>query len=260
LPNSLVRSLYAFFLHPLRDCEAERRRWERSGCRKRVAIEAASVLIVAAVLMTVQYYGVYRGGCGAWLMQTMDLGGPFWQRVAWAVGQVLVYVPVPLVMIGLYPQRRLEDYGVKLRAPFAYWWVYLLMYLAILPAVLAASQLDDFQRTYPFYRTAPGESFWPKMIAWEIVYAAQFVALEFFFRGILLHGTRRRLGSYAILVMTVPYCMIHFGKPVQETLGAIVAGVVLGFMSLKSRSIWMGAALHIAVAWTMDAAALWQSG
>ena len=58
--------------------------------------------------------------------------------------------------------------------------------------------------------------------------------------------------------MTVPYCMIHFGKPMPETFGAIGAGVVLGFMSLKTRSIWLGAMLHVAVAWSMDAAALWR--
>jgi membrane protease YdiL (CAAX protease family) len=54
----------------------------------------------------------------------------------------------------------------------------------------------------------------------------------------------------------VPYCMIHFAKPLPETFGAIIAGVVLGFMSLATRSIWMGALLHIAVALTMDLAAL----
>ena len=66
-----------------------------------------------------------------------------------------------------------------------------------------------------------------------------------------------RLGPYVIFVMTIPYCMIHFGKPIQETLGAIVAGILLGFMALKTRSIWLGAALHIAVAWTMDGLAVW---
>ena len=40
----------------------------------------------------------------------------------------------------------------------------------------------------------------------------------------------------------------------------IIAGIVLGFMSLKTRSIWLGAALHIAVAVTMDLLALWRLG
>ncbi|MCA9147548.1 MAG: CPBP family intramembrane metalloprotease, partial [Planctomycetales bacterium] len=82
------------------------------------------------------------------------------------------------------------------------------------------------------------------------------IALEFFFRGFMIHGTKRQFGPYCVLVMMVPYCMIHFTKPLPETFGAIIAGVVLGLMSLKTRSIWLGAALHIAVAWSMDVAAL----
>jgi len=117
-----------------------------------------------------------------------------------------------------------------------------------------------FQQAYPFYQTwAPADG-WGKLLAWELSYAVQFVALEFFFRGFLVHGLKHRFGTYAIFVMTVPYCMIHFGKPALECAASIIAGVVLGFMSLKARSIWLGAALHISVAWGMDACSLWRKG
>ena len=38
------------------------------------------------------------------------------------------------------------------------------------------------------------------------------------------------------------------------------AGIILGFMSLKTRSIWLGAAVHVAVALSMDLLALSQKG
>ena len=76
----------------------------------------------------------------------------------------------------------------------------------------------------------------------------------------MLHGNKKRFGFYSILVMTIPYCMIHFGKPLPETLAAIIAGVVLGVLSLKSNSIWLGVAIHFSVAITMDFCSLWQSG
>jgi membrane protease YdiL (CAAX protease family) len=60
--------------------------------------------------------------------------------------------------------------------------------------------------------------------------------------------------------MMVPYCMLHFGKPMPETLAAICGGIILGFMSLRTRSIWMGTAIHITVAGLMDAASLWRKG
>ena len=101
---------------------------------------------------------------------------------------------------------------------------------------------------------------WPAFFTWQMFYWCQFIALEFFFRGFMVHGLRHRFGIYSVFVMTVPYCMIHFGKPMPETFAAIVAGIVLGFMSLKTRSIWLGAALHIGVAATMDGLALWRLG
>ncbi len=56
----------------------------------------------------------------------------------------------------------------------------------------------------------------------------------------------------------LPYCMIHFCKPMAETIGAIAAGIVLGTLSFKSKNIWLGVAVHYSVAITMDICALYQ--
>jgi len=58
----------------------------------------------------------------------------------------------------------------------------------------------------------------------------------------------------------VPYCMIHFRKPMPETFGTLVAGVVLGFLSLKTRSIWIGTAIHLSAALSMDFLSMWRKG
>jgi membrane protease YdiL (CAAX protease family) len=67
------------------------------------------------------------------------------------------------------------------------------------------------------------------------------------------------MGSHAIFAMVVPYCMIHYGKPFPETMGAIVAGIVLGTLAMKTRSIWSGFLIHVSVAISMDVAALMQT-
>ncbi|MEQ1723674.1 MAG: CPBP family intramembrane glutamic endopeptidase, partial [Pseudobdellovibrio sp.] len=64
----------------------------------------------------------------------------------------------------------------------------------------------------------------------------------------------------AIAVMVVPYTMIHFHKPVLETFGAIIAGMVLGHLSIKYRSWLGGAILHSLVALTIDFLASYRSG
>jgi membrane protease YdiL (CAAX protease family) len=111
-----------------------------------------------------------------------------------------------------------------------------------------------FQRQYPFYKWANRSAF--DFWTWELLYIAQFLSLEFFFRGFLLQGLRRALGSNAIFVMIVPYCMIHYGKPVLETCGAVGAGLILGTIAMRTRSIWGGVLIHVGVAVTMDVLAV----
>ena len=68
------------------------------------------------------------------------------------------------------------------------------------------------------------------------------------------------MGKMAVIVPLIPYVMIHFGKPFPETLGAIVAGLVLGTMALRSRSIVPGILVHFSIAIGMDLLSLWQQG
>ena len=70
----------------------------------------------------------------------------------------------------------------------------------------------------------------------------------------------RTKGANAVFVMCVPYLMIHFAKPWPEATGAILFGLFLGILALRSRSIWGGAAVHMSVALSMDMLALMQRG
>ncbi|GAB4564269.1 MAG: hypothetical protein Tsb0020_14280 [Haliangiales bacterium] len=172
----------------------------------------------------------------------------------WSGWRVFGYVILPALTIVCMPGERLRDYYISLRGFGRHLWIYLVLFLLILPAVIIASQTDSFSRTYPFYKLANRSSF--DFWAWQGLYALQFLALEFFFRGYMLRGLQRSLGAKAIFVMTIPYCMIHFGKPFAETMGAIGAGVILGTLAMRTRSIWGGVLIHVGVAVTMDYLAL----
>src|SRR5690606_36639229 len=111
-----------------------------------------------------------------------------------------------------------------------------------------ASQ-PDFGTYYPFYRLSSRS--WFDFLAWELIYFVQFFALEFFFRGWMLAALKPSMGAAAIFVMAVPYCMIHYGKPYLEAHGAIVAGIVLGSLAMRTRSIYAGFLVHVSVAFLM---------
>jgi membrane protease YdiL (CAAX protease family) len=263
--NSLTARVIEFVAAPIRDASELQRNYlnEHHG----FDVRTTTVLALVAILLTLRSYFFHYGDL-VWCVGTV---ATWWEpafvaleprnvefsRLAfWALGQDLLYVLVPVLTIKFVFREQLVDYGLKLRGMFQCAGVYLAMMGLMTPLIVWLSQTESFQSQYPFYRLSPGEPIWPRVIVWELLYATQFVSLEFFFRGFMIHGTKHRFGPYCVLVMMVPYCMIHFSKPLPETFGAILAGIALGLMSLKTRSIWMGAALHITVAWSMDAAAL----
>lgn len=178
----------------------------------------------------------------------------------WVGNIVVFYGIIPLLIIKFVFKDKFSNYGLGIKGAIKDYKIYLLLIGIMIPIVFAVSFTESFQHKYPFYKIQEGEGFYPRFLCWELLYLLQFFAIEFFFRGFMLHGNKKRFGFYSILVMTIPYCMIHFGKPLPETLAAIIAGVVLGVLSLKSNSIWLGVAIHFSVAITMDFCSLWQNG
>jgi membrane protease YdiL (CAAX protease family) len=138
---------------------------------------------------------------------------------------------------------------------------YAVLFAVALPFVIVVSGSADFLEHYPILEIDPGqEGVWNDLLIWWPFYAAQFVAIESFFRGVLVLGLSKYVGSASILIAAVPYMMIHFVKPPAEALASIIGGFVLGYLALRTRSIVWGIALHIAVAATMDISALARKG
>ena len=128
----------------------------------------------------------------------------------------------------------------------------------MVPVIWMASGREEFLLTYPFADSARDGPM--ELLKWELFYGLQFFALEFFFRGFMLFGLEERFGRNAIFVMVVPYCMLHFFKPLPETTGAVLAGVALGIIAMRTRTIFGGVLIHWAVAITMDVMAIVRSG
>jgi membrane protease YdiL (CAAX protease family) len=221
------------------------------------SLTVLAVLLTCCVALTLQQYIGDSEGYARYFPN--DDGDRYWVlgSFAWWSGwRVIGYVILPVLVILALPGERLRDYHLSFRGFFRHFWIYAVLFLAIAPVVVLVSRTDSFRETYPFYRMANRS--YVDLWTWEALYAIQFVSLEFFFRGFLLQGLRRALGASAIFVMIVPYCMIHYGKPLPETFGSIFAGLILGTLAMRTRSIWGGVLIHVGVAWTMDLLAVSQ--
>lgn len=275
----LVRRAWdRWFAEPLRRVEADSLAYRQSPAGQRFDGKTVTVVLVAALSLTLQnYFGapsavipLLRWGAGLvgdpaavegvcetftrWTHSQSD-------RLVWfALLAFVLYALIPAAIIKLVFRERLTDYGAGVRGVVADWPVYLAFALVMTPLVYLCSGFPRFQDVYPFYRVSSAAEVDAGFLRWELVYALQFVGLEFFFRGFLVHGTKHRFGAYAVFLMVLPYCMIHFHKPIAECFGSILAGIGLGVVSLVTRSVWPGAALHILVAWGMDAFVLARRG
>lgn len=229
--------------------------------------EAVVVLVASTVLLVAFFYWgrpgfFFTSGIAGWAgdvasgvaPEDIGVGAYLW----WGLASLVLRVGVPLALAYWLLRRLPGDYGFRVRGVMRHLPVYGLMYLVMLPLLVWASSFSSFLSYYPFYdrAAAGGSAFW----LYELGYAFQFVGVEAFFRGFMTFGLARRVGALAIPIMTVPYTMIHFTKPVPEAFAAIGAGLILGYMALRSRSWVPGVFLHIAVALTMDLLVLARTG
>lgn len=221
-------------------------------------------LVLVALTLTVQeYYGgrSFFDSTLAAPLAEWEAAGEKWIQLAkfrdlygfgwWVTARVLGYVIVPLIAWkALFPRDSVLDMGLRGRGFFGHLGLYALCLTAVFGAMALVARQPDFLAYYPFYKAASRS--WFDFWVWEGMYALQFLALEFYFRGFMLEVMRRSLGASAIFAMAAPYCMIHYGKPYLEAQGAIIAGVVLGSLSMRTRSIYAGFLVHVSVALSMD--------
>lgn len=177
----------------------------------------------------------------------------------WGINCIIVFLILPIIIVKLILKENLTDYGFNLNGISKHLWIYGLLIVFMLPVVFFVSSSPAFLNKYPFYSISSKTQL-TRFFYWEMIYILQFISIEFFFRGFMLHGVKHKFGYYSILFAMIPYCMIHFGKPISETLGAIIAGCILGFLSLNTGSILLGILVHVTVAVAMDFCALWRNG
>jgi len=156
----------------------------------------------------------------------------------------LAIVRVPLAELGFsfgQPRKWLLDIAIA--------------YVVMLPLVYLAARQPSFQRMYPYFSPErPGMAYFWAGLGVRLVFM---FAWEFLFRGYLLFGFGRAVGlPAAIAVQTIPFVLMHFGKPSLETYGSIIAAVVLGIIAMRAKSFLPCAILHFAVAATLDLVAV----
>ncbi len=200
-----------------------------------------------------------------WVPQTGPLA-PIFPFIYLSVSALVLRLVIPFTLgarlVGVDP-RRLGLWSSSGPPDKRVRWVYVALFVGLLPVLLVVAESPAFLQKYPLARgmLSPGGTIaWEHFLGYQAFYLLVFVSGEALYRGFFTFGLEKQLGLYGIAFMLVPYVCSHFGKPLPETLGAILAGSLLAFLALKHRSVWLGVGLHYAVALTMDVLAIRGNG
>lgn len=144
-------------------------------------------------------------------------------------------------MVKILLKIRFNEIGLSLES----WKKFLPLTIVILflssPLVVYASTREDFRNYYPIWNPGlPQLNF----LVIEIIVLLLMFNTEFFFRGYFLFSLETRFGNWAIFLQSVPYSLIHIGKPPLEVPYSFLAGLVLGYIALRYKSVIPGLLVH----------------
>jgi hypothetical protein len=137
---------------------------------------------------------------------------------------------------------------------------YFIMILIMVPLLYWASLQPDFLKMYPRFKYSGSEYIFHHykinksflIGLYEISYAFSFFIVELIFRGFLIFALVKYLGQSVVLPMAVSYTILHFGKPLAETISSFFGGYILGVIAYKTQNIYGGILIHISIALLME--------
>lgn len=172
---------------------------------------------------------------------------------------------VPMLTVLLVFRADPASFGFAPASSRRVWaWVGVL-FLGLLFLMVFAARWPRYQDYYPIFKLfagfEPAFAGYPKTnpfasAPWLMVYAEASYGMylfcwEFFFRGYLLFGLQRSLGSVvAVILQAIAFGLLHWGKP--EMIPSFAGGVILGILALNAKSFVPAFVLHWAASISLD--------
>ncbi len=210
------------------------------------------VFLSVAILQTFSWYYTSRTFFRIYIFPQYPFEPDIYlyEYLYWFIGDFFTFFILPVLIIKLILKEELKDYGLT-RGDFKLGIKLSSIFLAImLPLLWIFSSFPDFVRTYP--QLVYMRDSWSTFFIFEIGLIIYVIAWEFIWRGFMLFGLKARFGYYAIFMQMIPFLILHNGKPASETFGAIIAGLALGILAWRTRSVYYCVITHTGVMFGID--------
>jgi hypothetical protein len=210
------------------------------------------ILISVAVLQTLSYYFTSRRFFRENIFKSIQhYSQPYLlEYLYWFIGDFITFFVIGILVIKLILKENIKDFGLQLgdyKTGLKFSLVFLFVMIILIWFVSAT---PSFAEKYPHLSDA--KSNWNILLLYELGMLIYMFAWEFIWRGFMLFGLEKKFGYYSVLFQMIPFVILHNGKPFLETFGAILGGIALGILALRTRSFYYCVITHIGVMFTID--------
>ena len=207
------------------------------GLEKKVII----IFLSFAILQTISWYYSSRKFFILNILPNYFIDNPYsdlYEFLYWFICDFFVYGILTVVIIKLILKEKTKDYGLTF-GDYKSGLFYTLIFISfMIPILWVVSSFPAFVEKYPHLSMAKTD--YRIFIYYEIGMLFYLYAWEFVFRGFLLFGLYPKFGYYSVLIQLIPFVILHNGKPALETFSAILGGIALGILALRTRSFLYG--------------------
>lgn len=172
------------------------------------------------------------------------------EYIYWFICDFFTFFILPVLIIKTLFKEKIKDYGISFGNYKIGLKIVVIFLLIMIPLVWFASSQNDFIQTYPQLKQA--RESWLTFVIFESGLVIYMFAWEFIWRGFMLFGLEKKFGYYSVLIQMIPFLILHNGKPPLETFGAIIGGIALGILALRTRSIFYCVIVHAGVMVSID--------
>ena len=210
------------------------------------------IFLSVAVLQIISWYYTSRNffRLNLFPIYQNDADVYLYEYLYWFVSDFITLFILSVIVIKFILKENLKDYGLQigeLKIGIIFSAVFLFVMIIL---IWFFSATPEFSKKYPHLLSTRNS--WDGFFIYETGMLLYMISWEFIWRGFMLFGLKERFGYYSVLIQMIPFVILHNGKPVAETFGAIAGGIALGVLAFGTNSIVYCIITHMGVMFSID--------
>lgn len=148
---------------------------------------------------------------------------------------------IPIILNKFIYRKTLSSIGLTMPLKKNETFIFILVAFAILiPTIVFLTQQHQALSYYSFHKQSVGKLIFVIVTIFPLYYFFE----EFFFRGFLLFNLWGKIRWHSLWVTDIIFTLAHLTKPLMEILIALPAGIILAFLTLRTKSIYPSVVVH----------------